>query len=84
MASSKRPVRAFGDVPRTDRAALQRTGDKGSESSRQFSNTGEDMPEGGNSAGRTVSGVNAYMVPDFQGRSGQPDNQSVNRPKGST
>lgn len=37
---------------------------------------------GGNLSGHDPS-VDVYMVPDFMGRSGQPDNQSTDRTKGS-
>jgi hypothetical protein len=42
------------------------------------------MPDGGNSHGRNMRGVFPSIVQEFQGRSGQPDNQSTSRPKGST
>lgn len=84
MAKSKRPIRAFGDVPSTDRAELQHSGAKGGDAARQNAVTGEEFHDGGNSSGRTMSGVDSYMVPAFQGKSGQPDNQSIHRPKGST
>lgn len=38
---------------------------------------------GGNISGHDPE-VDLYMVPDFQGQSGQGANQSTNRPKGST
>jgi hypothetical protein len=42
-----------------------------------------DQPHGGNLSGHDPS-VEVFMVPDFQGMSGQGANQSTNRPKGST
>jgi len=84
MAKSKRPVNAFADVENSASGELQRSGSKSSEVARQFSNTGETMTDGGNTGGRTMKGVSPYMVPAFQGRSGQPDNQDIHRPKGST
>lgn len=41
-----------------------------------------DQYEGGNLSGHDPS-VDVYMVPSFQGKSGQGDNQSTDRPKGS-
>lgn len=79
-----RSVRAFGYLPRAVMGGLQKDSDRGSKESRQFANTGEGMPEGGNSAGRTLKPVSPYFAADFQGRSGQPDNQSINRGKGRT
>lgn len=32
---------------------------------------------------KPLSPVSARMVPSFQGKSGEPDNQSTDRPKGS-
>lgn len=43
----------------------------------------QDQSGGGNLTG-PLPGQNARIVPNFQGKSGQPDNQSTNRPKGST
>lgn len=42
-----------------------------------------DQPQGGNLTGHDLS-VEVFMVPDFQGRSGEGDNQSTDRPKGAT
>lgn len=38
---------------------------------------------GGNISGHDPA-VDLYMVPDFQGMSGQPNNQTTLRPQGST
>lgn len=43
----------------------------------------EDGPHGGNLTGHDPE-VEVYMVPDFQGMSGEGANQSTDRPKGST
>lgn len=82
--NSKRVVRAFHDLPRSKTGGLQKDEAKSDKSSRQFANTGEFMSDGGNSNGKTMKGVHPYIVKEFQGRSGQPDNQSISRPKGST
>ena len=42
-----------------------------------------DQSSGGNLVGKAPSAPER-KVPDFQGKSGQSDNQSTNRPKGST
>lgn len=42
-----------------------------------------EAPHGGNLSGHDPT-VEVFMVPDFQGMSGQGANQSVDRPKGST
>jgi hypothetical protein len=42
-----------------------------------------DQYEGGNISGHDPE-VDLYKVPDFQGMSGQANNQSTDRPKGST
>lgn len=82
--NSKRVVRAFHDVPRSKTGGLQKDEARSDRASRQFAHTGETMTDGGNSSGRTLKAVHPYIVPEFQGRSGQPDNQSISRPKGST
>ena len=79
-----RPVRAWGYMPRASMGKLQQDHDRGDVQSRQNCQTGEFMTDGGNSAGRQMQGVEPSFVADCQGRSGQPDNQSTNRPKGST
>lgn len=43
----------------------------------------KEQEEGGNLSGNDPM-VELYMVPDFQGMSGQGANQSTSRPKGST
>jgi hypothetical protein len=43
----------------------------------------KDQYEGGNLSGHDPM-VDLFMVPDFQGMSGQGNNQSTDRPKGST
>lgn len=46
---------------------------------------GDKSSGGGNIAGSAGDPTaQIYMVPDFQGQSGQGDNQSTNRPKGSS
>jgi len=42
-----------------------------------------EQPKGGNLSGHDPV-VDLYMVPDFQGMSGEGNNQSTHRPKGST
>jgi hypothetical protein len=83
MANDRRN-RAFGNLPKYSEGRLQRDGDRSSAAERQFAETGEFMPDGGNSSGRTMRGVSPYFVDNFQGRSGTPDNQSINRGKGTT
>lgn len=52
---------------------------------KQFAHPGDGDASGGNSSGgTTMKTPKIYMSPAFQGKSGQPDNQSTNRPKGST
>jgi hypothetical protein len=82
--NSKRVVRAFHDLPRSTTGGLQKDHDRSDKASKQFANTGETMTDGGNTGGRTMHAVQPYIVQEFQGRSGQPDNQSTSRPKGST
>jgi hypothetical protein len=82
--SSKREVRAFGDVATGSKGKLQQDEPKGSEAARQVEETGEDVSYGEMSSGRTFEGTLILMSKDFQGRSGQPDNQDIHRPKGST
>lgn len=59
-----------------------------SKAARQFAHTGSGDPTGGNISGDGQNAQAAHpmllKVQPFQGRSGQPDNQSTNRPKGST
>jgi len=43
-----------------------------------------DQGAGGNLSGTDDFSLVADMVPDFQGQSGQGNNQSTDRPKGST
>jgi len=43
----------------------------------------DSQAQGGNLVGKAPSAP-VRTVPDFQGKSGQSDNQSTNRPKGST
>lgn len=80
----RRPVRAWGYLPRAAVGGLQQDNARGDKASRQNYNTGEAGAYGGNSSGRVMKPVDPYFVDDFQGRSGQPDNQSTSRPKGST
>lgn len=87
VASSEgRPVRAFGDLPAGKLGGLQQDMDRGSPAARQYASTdevGRDLG-GVNSSGRTLKAVDPYFVKSFQGRSGEPDNQSTSRGKGST
>lgn len=53
------------------------TGAKSSNQSRS------EQSGGGNLVGKAPSG-RLHKAPNFQGKSGQPDNQSTRRPKGST
>lgn len=78
-----RQHRAWGYLPRFKNSPLAND-PVGSPAERQARQTGEFMTDGGNSAGRSMKGVDPYFVDSFQGRSGQPDNQSTNRGKGST
>lgn len=56
-----------------------------SKEDRQFAHVGDGDPSGGNmSGGRAQAQPLRLTVVPFQGRSGQPDNQSTNRPAGST
>jgi len=82
----RRPVRAFGYLPRAALGGLQQDNARGDKASRQFYSTGEAASGTGgvNSTGRTLKPVDPYFVSDFQGRSGQPDNQDTFRRKGST
>jgi len=81
---ANRSVRAFGSVPQYSEGKMQKDSSRASAAERQAANTGEFMSDGGNSAGRAMRGVNPYFVDSFMGRSGQPDNQSTNRGKGTT
>ena len=82
----RRPVRAWGYLPRASVGGLQQDNARGSKATRQNYNSGEAAfnEQGGNSSGRTLKPVDPYFVDNFQGRSGQPDNQDVFRKKGST
>ena len=82
--NSKRVVRAFHDLPRSSVGGLQKDHARSGAAERQNAETGETMTDGGNSSGRTLKPVQPYIVQEFMGRSGQPDNQSINRGKGST
>ena len=57
----------------------------GSKHEDQFAHANDGDPSGGNISGGKVQKqpVHLYVVP-FQGKSGQPDNQSTFRGKGST
>lgn len=51
----------------------------------QFATPSDGDSSGGNASGSsTLKSVKTYMAPNFQGKSGQPDNQDTDRPKGST
>lgn len=82
----RRPVRAWGYLPRASLGGLMQDHGRGSKAERQNYNTGEVACEeqGGNTTGRVMKPVQPYIVDEFQGRSGQPDNQDVFRRKGST
>jgi hypothetical protein len=82
----RRPVRAWGYLPRAAMGGLQQDNARGDKASRQFASTGEvGTGLGGvNSSGRTLKPVDPYFVDNVQGRSGQPDNQDTFRKKGST
>lgn len=82
--NKKRVVRAFHDLPRSSMGGLQKDSARNGAAERQNAVTGEAFTDGGNSSGRTLKPVQPYIVQEFQGRSGQPDNQSIHRPKGST
>lgn len=84
--SKRRPVRAWGYLPRASVGGLMQDHARTSEATRQNYNEGEVAcnEKGGNSTGRTMKAVQPYIVDEFQGRSGQPDNQATSRPKGST
>lgn len=57
----------------------------GGDKSAQFAHPGDGDASGGNSSGgTTMKAPTLYQPADFQGKSGQPDNQSTNRGKGST
>jgi hypothetical protein len=57
----------------------------GAEKDKQFATPGDGDASGGNSSGgKTMQMPRVHMVQPFQGKSGQPDNQDTNRPKGST
>lgn len=79
-----RVVRAFHDVAKSKTGGLQKDSPRSGAAERQNAVTGEAFHDGGNSSGRVLKAVQPYIVKEFQGRSGQPDNQSINRPKGST
>ena len=89
MAKSKedsgRRIRAFRELPKHALGGLQQDHARGSEASRQFTSTSEEGIDG---SGVQLTGeprpVKPHMVDNFQGRSGQPDNQNIHRPKGST
>lgn len=82
----RRPVRAWGYLPRAALGGLQQDQARGSKAERQFYSTGEEASGTGgvNSTGRVLKPVNPSIVDTFQGRSGQPDNQDTFRRKGST
>lgn len=54
-------------------------------SNRQFASAGASEAASGNIADEAPGpDADVYMVPSFMGMSGQPNNQSTDRPKGST
>lgn len=81
--NSKRVVRAFHDLPRSTTGGLQQDHGRSGAQARQAVPEGSHS-DGGNSVGKTMKPVQPYIVQEFQGRSGQPDNQSINRGKGRT
>jgi hypothetical protein len=56
----------------------------GADQSAQHPNSGKQDPSGGNMVGGDGVSSKLYQPPAFMGMSGQPDNQSTDRPKGST
>ena len=54
----------------------------GGDLNKQAANSGKPDTSGGNSLGSTLKAPLPYGVPAFQGKSGQPDNQSTSRGKG--
>lgn len=81
---SHRSVRAFGNLAEASMGGLQQDHGRDSKDSRQFAHPSEVMTDGGNSSGRTLKAVDPYFAANFQGKSGQPDNQSTNRGPGRT
>jgi hypothetical protein len=60
-------------------------GDPAKASNRQFASTSPGYEGGENIAGsEPLSAPALYIAPSFQGQSGQPNNQSISRPRGST
>lgn len=83
---SHRVLRAWGYLPTSKMGGLQQDSGRGDKASRQFASpgaVGRDLG-GVNSSGATLKPVDPYFADNFQGRSGQPDNQSINRGKGRT
>lgn len=82
----RRPVRAWGFLPRAAMGGIQQDHARGDKASRQFYSTGEAASGTGgvNSTGRVLKPVDPYFVDNCQGRSGQPDNQDTFRRKGTT
>jgi hypothetical protein len=81
----------FGAGPAEVKAEGNRYNDadeRSSKAMRQFAHTGSGDPSGGNLSGDGEDGNASHpmllRVAPFQGRSGQPDNQDIHRPKGST
>jgi hypothetical protein len=56
----------------------------GAEVNKQSPNAGQPDSSGGNSVGPALKAPNLYQPAKFMDKSGTPDNQSTNRPKGST
>lgn len=57
----------------------------GADKSRQFATPGDGDKSGGNLSGSgSPKHPTLYQPASFQGKSGQPNNQSTSRPKGST
>lgn len=51
---------------------------------KQAPNSGQPDKSGGNLVGGNGIKATLHQPPAFMGKSGQPDNQSTSRPKGST
>lgn len=81
-----RQHRAWGFLPRCVDGPMQQDEARDSRASRQFQSTGEVAARDSavQSSGRVLKAVDPYFVDNCQGRSGQPDNQSINRGKGRT
>jgi hypothetical protein len=68
-------------IPVVIDGTFEETMSTGADASKQ--KTGADA-SGGNIVNKGPTNHTLYQPPNFQGKSGQPDNQSTSRPKGST